>query len=352
LLRGFFVTGKIRGLPQAPGVVRIKGSHMSYYSPFYQRWITRAWPKGNGRDTPRRAAARADFKDAVQKIKFSAPEMWEAAQEWARNSPYLARDVLMAASMGTLAEITMSDGTTYVSLRVTNRTVQQLLDSIGSQPGTMLVRTVDEWQALIPGTAGQVLTLRADSGLPDWADPTGGGGGGAYTVVEQQHFVDVANVDLTAMAGRSDQNIELRYDLTPSTNATTIAFQLKLNGTWKTAAGYRFYLSGYSSSSSTHIENSQTGSQANMVGVGSTWGLSNDASAGVAGRLTVLNPFSVTETKKFTIENAYTAPSGSIVTTNGGGAYTGDDATSEIEGVRLLISSGTITGGVTVYGIR
>jgi len=180
------MTGKIRGLPQTPGVVRIKGSHMSYYSPFYQRWITKSWPKGNGGDTPRRAAARAAFIDATQKIKSAAPEMWQAAEEWAKNSPYLARDVLMASAMGTFSEITMADGTTKVSLRVTNRTIQQLLDSIGFQPGTLLARTADEWQALLPGDAGDVLTMDPSTGLPDWAPPSGGGGGGSQLIAQPE----------------------------------------------------------------------------------------------------------------------------------------------------------------------
>lgn len=105
--------------------------------------------------------------------------MWAAADEWAKNSPYLARDILMASAMGTFIEGTMANGKTKVSLVATNATVQQLLDSIGFEPGTMLVRTNAEWQALLIGEPDQVLTIDPVTMLPDWADASGGGGGGA-----------------------------------------------------------------------------------------------------------------------------------------------------------------------------
>lgn len=183
------MTGKIRGLGQTPGTVRIKGSAMRFYSPKYQRWVIRSWPKSNGGDTPKRAAARQRFVTATQVIKDAAPEMWEAADQWAEHSPYLARDILMACAMGTFVQGTMADGRTKVSLTQTNANIQQLLDSLGLQPGSLIARLPEAWTTLLPGNAGDVLTINGASGLPDWAPPSGGGSGGGNSFAWPQAIV-------------------------------------------------------------------------------------------------------------------------------------------------------------------
>ena len=174
------MTGKIRGLPQTPGKTKIRGSFTSYYSPAFQRWVIRRWPSGNGATSVKRALMNERFKTATQVIKDADPLMWQAAEEWAKNSPYLARDVLMASAMGTFLTVNMQDGTTKVSYSMTNVTIQQYLDSLSNAVGGVIVRTADGWVVLLPGAPNQVLTMNAETALPDWEDAQGGGGGGGY----------------------------------------------------------------------------------------------------------------------------------------------------------------------------
>lgn len=57
-----------------------------------------------------------------------------------------------------------------------NRTVQDvqymqgLLDVLGTEPGSILMRGPDLWIALPPGNIGDVLVI-GDTGLPEWRDP-------------------------------------------------------------------------------------------------------------------------------------------------------------------------------------
>lgn len=48
--------------------------------------------------------------------------------------------------------------------------LQRLLDVIGSQEGSILVRGPDRWIALVPGEIGQVLAI-GQGGVPQWVDP-------------------------------------------------------------------------------------------------------------------------------------------------------------------------------------
>jgi hypothetical protein len=48
--------------------------------------------------------------------------------------------------------------------------VSESLDILGQSVGSILIRTVDQWVILPPGTTGQVLEMQA-SGLPGWSTP-------------------------------------------------------------------------------------------------------------------------------------------------------------------------------------
>lgn len=49
-------------------------------------------------------------------------------------------------------------------------TINQALDILGATPGSILIRTTTGWEALPPGTLGQILVINAD-GIPEWMDP-------------------------------------------------------------------------------------------------------------------------------------------------------------------------------------
>ena len=59
--------------------------------------------------------------------------------------------------------------------------VSDELDGFSDAPGTILVRETDGWEALGPGTDGQVLTIGADS-IPAWEDLPAGNEGSVTSV--------------------------------------------------------------------------------------------------------------------------------------------------------------------------
>lgn len=48
--------------------------------------------------------------------------------------------------------------------------LQRILDVIGNQPGSILVRGPDVWIALPPGNIGDVLVI-GEGAMPEWRDP-------------------------------------------------------------------------------------------------------------------------------------------------------------------------------------
>lgn len=48
--------------------------------------------------------------------------------------------------------------------------VSKALDLIGQEPGSILYRGPQYWEALPPGTPGQILVVNAN-GYPEWQNP-------------------------------------------------------------------------------------------------------------------------------------------------------------------------------------
>lgn len=165
------MTGKVPDLPPQPIRIRSPGVMITYYSPFYKKWIVRKWPRGNGGDTPGRKRSRADFIAAVHAIKNAAPEEIEGAEALTRFTPFLVRDALMSASFGLLFEYTDANGVTWKGTRTVTGDIQYLLDTITNEPGSIIFRTGSGWVGLPPGTALQLLRINADLSSLEWTDP-------------------------------------------------------------------------------------------------------------------------------------------------------------------------------------
>lgn len=216
------------GLPRYQGKTRIKGKALQFYSPKYQRWITRSWPRGQGADTEKRALQRADFSSAVKLIKQVDPSEYQDAMDLSKGTPYLYRDLLMKAATGTLISFTDDTGRFWMPTRDAIQSIQPMLDSISAVPGSLLFRNSNFWAyvpppsqdsileysqstnnldwvaadafitasldaissdpgailyrdptgwiALPPGAAGQVLGMDPTGQFPEWISPSGGGG--------------------------------------------------------------------------------------------------------------------------------------------------------------------------------
>lgn len=48
--------------------------------------------------------------------------------------------------------------------------ISEMLDVLGQQEGSILVRRADKWEALPPGPQGYVLAIN-DQGQPEWMHP-------------------------------------------------------------------------------------------------------------------------------------------------------------------------------------
>jgi hypothetical protein len=171
-----------------------------YYSPKFNRWIARSWPKGNGGDTNKRRWSREAFSNAVQTLKLCGADDQQFAEETAKATPYFKRDILMKMVMGTLIPEMKFANKTYVSARIANMNIQQGLDTISQTTGAMVVRTPDGWVALVPGDDGDILTFDSLSGLPQWQPNTGGGGGGGYPAGTPPTVVQVAHATSSTAA--------------------------------------------------------------------------------------------------------------------------------------------------------
>lgn len=171
------MTGKVPRLEPRSSGQRTTKVVRQYWSPFFQKWITKSGNQSSGPSTPARQAVQGTFSATVKIIKQVSADDRVAAAALAKNTPFLDRDLLMKTASGLLFNWIDDDGVTWVGRRQVYPDIQAALDSIGMVEGGMLVRTSAGWLVLSPGAASQVLTMDADASLPFWDDPQGGDGG-------------------------------------------------------------------------------------------------------------------------------------------------------------------------------
>lgn len=139
-------------------------------------WVTSKWPKKRGKvATTRQKQAQQAFKDCMTAMKMTAAPIQLFHRVAANGTPMLPRDTLMAALYGNGPTIPFYDGRVIKPMR--NKVLSStVLDALGWEPGTMLFRGPEYWEALPPGTDGQVLAYDADTKAPLWIDPSSGTG--------------------------------------------------------------------------------------------------------------------------------------------------------------------------------
>lgn len=88
--------------------------------------------------------------------------------------------------------------------------IQELLDLISSTWGSVLYRGNTAWEALAPGTAGQVLSTNGAGADPSWI-AAGGGGSAAWSVAGSWTYsVPVPEVDFTGLGSYNEILIQIR----------------------------------------------------------------------------------------------------------------------------------------------
>lgn len=170
------MTGKVYNIEPVSSGLRMQDGVRQYWSPFFQKWITKKTASSNGGTTYLRAWNQINFANRVARIKQLCAEEQTSAEELAVNTPFLKRDLLMKAQTGNLYTISADDGLTWIGRSVLEPNAQQLLDSIASDVGSILVRSPLGWLGLKIGDAHQVLTVDGTGDLPEWQDPSSGGG--------------------------------------------------------------------------------------------------------------------------------------------------------------------------------
>lgn len=90
----------------------------------------------------------------------------EIVEQFLADNPLIAGSGIALTPSGNIA-----DGVTIAAQ------VQAILDQITTTQGSILYRGASDWEALAPGTSGQVLQTNGAAANPSWVTPSGGGGG-------------------------------------------------------------------------------------------------------------------------------------------------------------------------------
>lgn len=156
----------------APGanLPRIRGHFYITFNKLLQKHVVHKWPRKRPNVSPVTAQQNATLVSVMQLLKKRTGEDQQGAIDITKNTPFLAQDALVSAAQGTLVrQLTSRQGTIW-SARIMFSEVQALLNSISSIEGSMLLRTATQWEALLPGSPTQLLTIDPVTGQPSWAD--------------------------------------------------------------------------------------------------------------------------------------------------------------------------------------
>jgi hypothetical protein len=150
----------------------LRGKVHVFWSPKWQRWIARSWPVRKAPFSPAERFAQQVFKQANYDLMWTPAEMFNAAVEQSKNTPYFPRDLLLSAYYGRLLFWYDENGNLWRGTMDWNWDINALLTSITDVPGSIIFRGPDAWYALLPGTEAQVLTFDSTYAAPQWKDST------------------------------------------------------------------------------------------------------------------------------------------------------------------------------------
>lgn len=232
------------------------------------------------------------------------------------------------------------------------------IEATGTRDDTTYLRGDGSWATPPGGGGGGIPEAPEDGktyGRKDaaWAEITGGGGGGGsdgdgslYEVIE---FSGVSSVDVESFAGLDDPEVRLVFDFTVSADGVRPQLQYKLNGSYK-ASNYRYSLTSRASSGTTTSAGDQDGAYIKLLPTTNNFTIGNDAGNHCVVDATIFSPNADDTWKLMKWITVTRGQTDSFIPVRDGAAiYDGTDATSPLEGVRLTIESGTITGKVYVF---
>lgn len=217
--------------------------------------VARRWPRRRpGVPTPRQALARAAFARLTAVVMATDRIDRDGAKAIAAGTGWTWRDVLSAASAGTLIEV---EG-------MTAPTIQRYLDSISQTIGSILYRSPLGWIPLTPQMAGDILALSGDGVTPEWITPATPGAG-AVTLISTLTMTANTSVSWTGLSSDIyDYLLTWRGDPTETTQVATVQFGTGEPITWQTS-GYTYARPIWETAGYTGFDYSNTTSAINVA---------------------------------------------------------------------------------------
>ena len=163
---------RLKGWKGSGKSVTLKSATVTYVS--RGALVASSWPKKRGR--PKSSITREQnewFRQANLLAKYADGQAQWMAIELSRDSPWYPRDILISAMAGRLFETLNLDGVEFRSVAIRDDVSSDLDFLAGKIPGTIMVRGLDLWDALVPGAPGDVLTSNGPATLPSYAPGAG-----------------------------------------------------------------------------------------------------------------------------------------------------------------------------------
>ena len=129
--------------------IRARGTAVTYWSPYWQRWVTRAVVKPTATPSAKQLTCRRIFADTQQLIKRQPAELQLAAADAAKGTKFFARDLMTMAALGTLYTFQTADGQVWAGVRTMYPDIQSMLSTIGTVKGSFIVPIVEsiDWMS-------------------------------------------------------------------------------------------------------------------------------------------------------------------------------------------------------------
>lgn len=155
---------KVRGVPPTTAPARL-GTMLSFRYTADGRVFAQKWPRKrpNAEDNPVTAAQVARWDMAQEWVKAPLASEYQIASDRTLNTAFYVRDLLISSMYGNSISW---PGWGWKEEALA--TIQGLLDSITTVPGSILLRTESTWVGLEPGTPGDVLTTHGAGVDPTW----------------------------------------------------------------------------------------------------------------------------------------------------------------------------------------
>lgn len=169
---------KVKGVSNFNDQMKLFRNRVQSYGHPKYGLITAKWPRARG---SKRTQGQIDNNDTFAQVVAWAKQPMaselQVAQDGTPGTGYLVRDIIESACYGKAVEALLPNGTMVIGRRVLSGSIQQLLASISTTPGDMLVcGPGGKWIALSAGAINDVITSRGPGVTPTYQPSSGGGG--------------------------------------------------------------------------------------------------------------------------------------------------------------------------------